>query len=197
MDQDALNAFSKGLSGLLRHNNGEPLSFDSHGFADVGAAVAAMNATKRARNLGVGFDADALAEVVARDGKGRFELSGDGSRVRAVSGHSFEVDLSLEPFAPTGPLWYGTVLDKAGKIVAEGLTDSRKIKVRLHDSPEAATAVAEARGREGPAVFEVDAERMASDGFAFGRTANGEILVDHFGPPYLTLLEPGHAPGSP
>lgn len=197
MDQDAAKAFSKGLSGLLRHNQGGALSFDAQGFAEVDAVVDAMNATKRPGNLGVRFDAAALAETVANDAKGRFQVTEDGRRVRAVSGHTFEVDLALEPFRPEGPLWFGTVVDKAAKIAAEGMTGSRKLKVRLSDSLEGATAIAEARGCGGPAVFEVDALRMAADGFTFGRTTNGEILVGHFGPQYLSLLEPAHAPGPP
>jgi len=195
MDEERSRALSKGMAGLLRHANAPGFTLDAEGFAGVEAVVAAINATSRPTGLGVSFDAGMLAEVVGGDPKGRFELSGDGRRVRAVSGHSVAVDLSLRPYAPGGPLWFGTVVDMVDRIVAEGMTGSAKLKVRLSDSLDAAMEVAIARGCGGPAVFEVDAQRLARDGWTFGLAANGEILVDRFGPGYATPCVMAPVPG--
>ncbi len=195
MDDNAVRAYSKGMSGFLRHNPGGALPVGPDGYVPVEALVAAVNGTRRPGGLGVPFDAAALAEVVERDGKGRFEVSPDGLSVRAVSGHSFPVALGQPPYLPSGPLYFGTVLDRAEAIEAEGLTRSSKIQVRLCVTVEEAWTIAEARGCGGPVVFEVDAQRMAADGHAFTRAPNGEILTDRFGPGYLTRTAP--APRGP
>lgn len=67
----------------------------------------------------------------------------------------------------------------------EGFLGSKKLKVRLLESEETAAAVASARRGE-PVIVRVDAQRLAKEGRTFGRAANGEILVDRFGPEYCS-----------
>jgi putative RNA 2'-phosphotransferase len=196
MDENTVRALSKGVSSLLRHNEGNLIAVGPDGYASVDDVVRAVNATRRPGNLGIVFDAAALAEVVAHNDKARYEVSGDGLRIRAVSGHSFPVDLGNRPYVPAGPLYFGTVTDKAEIIAADGMTGSRKLKVRLSDSLDAARTIAEKRGCGGPAVFEIDAPALARDGFAFEVALNGEILVDPFGPAYLTRVPDAPAPGA-
>lgn len=195
MDDEAVRVFSKGMAGFLRHNHGGALPVGPDGFVPVEALVSAINGTKRPGNFGMAFDGAVLAEVVARDGKGRFEMAPDGRSVRAVSGHSFPVDLGQPAFVPDGPLYFGTVADRADAIEADGMTASRKLMVRLCRGYDEALAIAESRGCGGPVVFEVDAPRLAADGHAFTRAPNGEILTGKFGPGYVTRLAP--APRGP
>ena len=61
----------------------------------------------------------------------RFGLSPDGKKIRALSGHSFEVYLGYPPYGPKGDLYFGTSVLAADEIVEHGLTQSTKVKVRL------------------------------------------------------------------
>lgn len=49
-----------------------------------------------------------IQKIVYEDTKGRFEFSEDKSSVRALYGHSINVDLGLEPAVPPPVLYHGT-----------------------------------------------------------------------------------------
>jgi len=180
---------STAFVGLLRHNEGQRIAIDRQGWADLDDVIGILSAYQRVQDVGLPLDRDLIAEMVCGDEKNRFQLSDDGRRIRATSGHSFEVDLGLAPFVPETPLYFGTVVDKADDIRREGLTGSAKNKVRLVRTQEEALAIAEARGCEGPLVLEIDAPALARDGFEFGIAPSGEILVDRFGAEYVTELQ--------
>lgn len=189
---------SSSMVGLLRHNEKDALEIDGSGWAEVGAVVAAVASRTSVVRSGHPFDRDVLFRIVRDDAKGRFEIDPAGTRIRAVSGHSIDVDLGLEPYVPTGPLWFGTVVDHKERIAREGMTGSAKRKVRLLEDREAAEAVAVSRGCGGPMVLEIDAPALAAAGLAFGRNTAGEILVDRFGPGYAVetaLLSDAPTPG--
>ena len=57
--------------------------------------------------------------MVTESEKKRFELRDD--TVRATYGHSFPVDLGLEPVEPPAELYYGTARDLAQSILHKGL----------------------------------------------------------------------------
>ena len=49
-----------------------------------------------------------IQKIVYEDTKGRFEFSEDKSSVRALYGHSIDVNLGLEPTTPPPVLYHGT-----------------------------------------------------------------------------------------
>jgi putative RNA 2'-phosphotransferase len=69
-----------------------------------------------------GFTIEGLMQVVSDDAKGRFELSGDGLTVRAIYGHSVDVDLELVPSSPPAVLFHGSGAKYIEGIMREGLT---------------------------------------------------------------------------
>ena len=105
---------SRFLSYLLRHRPTEyPLVFDRHGFvawADVVELVKERYDDAREEDI---------RAVVTEAEKKRFELRDD--KVRATYGHSFPVDLGLEPVQPPLELYHGTSRDLAQSILRSGL----------------------------------------------------------------------------
>jgi putative RNA 2'-phosphotransferase len=183
---------SKALSLILRHNNGHRrLDFDLHGWTDI-VQVSELVSTQKAYG-GRGSIAE-IVSAVATDDKTRFEIDEDGTRIRALSGHSFEVDIEGEPFVPDGPLYFGTVTDRVDDIVAHGFTGSSKLLVRLTPDRETAERIA-ARRQGDSVVFEIDAKRLAADGQTFNRLSNGEVVTSKFGPGYTTVSGVNPIPG--
>ncbi|MEU2347846.1 RNA 2'-phosphotransferase [Modestobacter sp. NPDC049651] len=164
---------SKRLSYVLRHHpDSAGLVLDEHGWADVGALLAALRLTRAE-----------LDDVVARNDDQRFAFDATGTRIRASQGHSIAVDLGYAPAVPPDELFHGTVERFLPAIRAEGLRPGNRHAVHL--SPDAATArrVGARRGR--PVVLHVDAAAMVRDGATSTRSANGVWLVDAVPPRYL------------
>ena len=84
---------SKRLAYLLRHSNLP----DYNGWVKVSVVVGIL-----------GLSLQDLQQIVESDNKGRFEFSEDKSSVRALYGHSIDVNLGLEPTIPPPILYHGT-----------------------------------------------------------------------------------------
>ncbi len=118
-----------------------------------------------------------LEDIVRGNDKARFAFSDDGKRIRALQGHSLDVELEYEPREPPDLLFHGTVASRLASIRERGLERGRRHDVHLSTSAEVAEGVGERRGR--PVVLEVDAARMADAGHAFRCTPNGVWLTEH------------------
>jgi putative RNA 2'-phosphotransferase len=172
---------SKMLSRWLRHRPAEAgLALDPQGWADVEAVLAAM---KRA---GAGVDRDGLAALVATNDKQRFELSEDGTQIRARQGHSQAVDLKWPECTPPMHLYHGTVERFLPTIFAAGLQPMGRHHVHLSPEPETARRVGQRRGP--PVVLIVQAEAMARAGGVFMRTSNDVWLTKEVPPQYLEQM---------
>lgn len=185
-----LASLSRLLSKVLRH---EPalvgLKLDAQGWArvedlirGVERARRASTADKRLRHLPPVTKA-AILDVVASNDKQRFAVSSDGERIRAVQGHSVDVELEHPVKEPPGVLFHGTAAENWESIASEGLR--RASRHAVHLSPDATTArrVGARHGR--PIVIVVAAGRMHADGFQFTQADNGVWLVAHVPPEYL------------
>ena len=84
---------SKRLAYLLRHSSLP----DHNGWVSIDLLIREH-----------GFTLEGLMQVVSDDAKGRFELSGDGLNLRAIYGHSVDVDLQLIPSSPPAVLFHGS-----------------------------------------------------------------------------------------
>jgi len=186
MDKDISRYITKSLSLILRHNAAaRRVDIDAEGFAHLSEVLDIINENPKAKSV---VSLSQVLEAVEDDGKKRFQVTGgpDGMLIRAMSGHSFEVDIPGEDFKPEGPLWFGTDADAIERIQVHGLLHSAKLKVRLSRTIEAAERIASER-KGGPLVIEVDAERLYSEGWRFSLIANGEVLTDRFGREYCTI----------
>ncbi|MGH7926989.1 MAG: RNA 2'-phosphotransferase [Candidatus Binatia bacterium] len=171
---------SRFLSYLLRHRPTEyPLVFDRHGF------VAWADVVELIQERYYDATEEEVRAVVNRPEKKRFELRDD--KVRATYGHSFPVDLGLEPVEPPEELYYGTARDLAQSILRDGLKPRDRRYVHLSASLEEAEAVGKRRD-PAPAIIVVDtrAARQANVTFYL----SGPLyLAENVPPQFLSLKQ--------
>jgi putative RNA 2'-phosphotransferase len=158
---------SRFLSYLLRHRPKEyPLAFDHAGFAPWSEVVATVR--ERFREV----TEDQILGVVSGSEKKRFELKDE--KVRATYGHSFPVNLGLEPVEPPAQLYYGTARDLAQSILRRGLRPRDRQYVHLSPSFDEARAVGKRRDPT-PAVIVVNARAAFAEGVRF--FASGPLFL--------------------
>lgn len=193
VDDSALIAISKFLSKVLRH---EPdlvrVRMDAQGWVSIedlvdaiAKAARAPNAPKRLRSLPP-VNRESIQAVVATNDKQRFAISPDGTRIRAVQGHSVDVDLGHPVSEPPSVLFHGTANENWSSIAAKGLNRGKRHAVHLSLDTATAMRVGARHGR--PLVLEVAAAQMHLDGFEFTVADNGTWLVPSVPPKYLRRL---------
>lgn len=163
---------SKAMSLWLRHapEKGR-LTLDAAGWAPVADVLAALTRARLTDSV------EALRSVVAESDKQRFELSEDGSRIRARQGHSVSVDLDWPVAEPPEYLFHGTVEKFLDAILAEGLKPMARHHVHLSPDVETATRVGARRGK--PVILRIAAGAMAREGAVFRLSSNGVWLAEH------------------
>jgi putative RNA 2'-phosphotransferase len=173
-----LERVSRFLSYLLRHRPKEyPLQFDPYGFAPWDAVVDTV--VERFQEV---TEEQIRALVIGSDKK-RFELK--EGKVRATYGHSFPVDLGLQPVEPPLELYYGTARDLAQSILRSGLKPRDRQYVHLSPLLDEAIAVGKRRDPV-PAIVVVDARAAHGAGIRF--FASGPLfLVENVPPKFLSL----------
>lgn len=170
---------SKFMSLVLRHAPQDAgLSLDENGWADFGVLCVVIQAK-------FGASAADVLRIVEENPKKRFAV--DGNRIRAVQGHSVDVDLGLPPSPPPDFLYHGTKEDYLPGILREGLTSQSRQHVHLSGDVE--TALIVARRRKGKdVILQVDSAAMMKDGVPFFLSDNGVWLTNHVSPRYLTQI---------
>lgn len=171
---------SKFMSLVLRHRpEVVGLELDAAGYVAVDDLLVAMAAKDLA------LSPAELVELVASNDKKRFAFDETGARIRAVQGHSIEVDLRYAPATPPEQLYHGTVGKFLKSIATEGLKPGSRQFVHLSPDYETATAVGSRRGK--PVVLVVASARMAGDGHLFYLASNGVWLTEHVPPEQITF----------
>lgn len=161
----------KKLSYLLRHDNS--YAFDEHGWREVSDLVANH-----------GFTVEELSEIVATNNKQRYEFSEDMTRIRAMQGHSIQVDVELEGAIPPDVLYHGTAKRYADSIMKQGILKGQRLYVHLSTTIEVATKVGQRHGE--PVVLAIDAKQMSEDGNKFFLSRNGVWLTEFVDAKYIT-----------
>lgn len=130
------------------------------------------------------FSAEEITGIVDRDDKGRFEFNSEKTKVRALYGHSIEVDLLLQKQKPPQHLFHGTALKYVGSIRQNGLKSKARQYVHLTEDRNLALKTG---SRHGQAVLLViDSQTMFNDGYDFYHTNNGiwltsEVPIQYIG----------------
>jgi len=192
-NSETVVAVSRVVSKVLRH---EPeligLRLDANGWASVDELIQKLNrairldgAPKRLRTLPT-LTRELLTEVVESNDKRRFALSGDLRRIRAVQGHSVNVELKHPVRRPPEMLFHGTAAANWPAIAVEGLKRGSRHAVHLSSDIPTATRVGARHGR--PLVLQVAAARMHGDGHVFSIADNGVWLVEYVPPQYLSVV---------
>jgi len=122
-----------------------------------------------------------IAEVIFNCPKKRYEIL--NGRIRAVQGHSAEVDIEYQSVTPTHFLYHGTPEQNVISILTTGINKSGRRHVHLSMNESTAKNVGSRRGK--PIVMTIDAEKMVKDGFKFFLSPNGVFLTDFVPPEYI------------
>ena len=173
---------SKLLSKVLRHS---PeligITLDQHGYVEVSELLSAL------ASYGKPLTQQELQKVVEFNDKKRFAFSEDGLRIRAVQGHSVQVELKLREAAPPQELFHGTSKKFLEAIKAEGLKPMKRHHVHLSQDRNQAFKVGSRRAN--PVILRVQAKLMGENGHTFFVSENGVWLTDRVPPEYLEVLD--------
>ena len=174
------NSTSKFISLILRHRPEViGITLDEHGWANVDELLAGINRTRP-------LDMAGLEEIVRTDEKQRYSFNADKTKIRANQGHSVPVDLELQPVTPPTLLYHGTGEKFVPSIEARGLIPKTRLYVHLSGDYDTARKVGARHGS--PRVYQINAARMAADGYVFYRSVNGVWLTKAVPPQYLTRM---------
>ncbi len=159
LDPGRRTRLSRLMSGLLRHFPGEAgLVLDGEGFVELEELYRAIRYRWRRGDYSW-VRREHLEAVAALDPKGRFEVR--GGRIRAVYGHSVDVEPRYERVILDGVLYHGTSRNRLPGIMEKGLLPMKRRYVHLTSSLEEAWRRAKSRGR--PVVLVVDAARLSRE----------------------------------
>ena len=162
---------SKRLAYVLRHSDLP----DRNGWVRVGVLLNEMSITL-----------PILQGIVAEDTKGRFEFSEDKSSVRALYGHTIDVNLGLEPTIPPLVLYHGTAEKYIDSIMKEGLRPRKRNFVHLSETMDMAKQVGTRHGS--PVVLSIDIEAMIRAGYKFYKAQNGIWLTGDIPSKFLKIV---------
>jgi putative RNA 2'-phosphotransferase len=162
------------MAKLLRHTE----SFiDNKGWAPVNKLLTTLE-----------IDQKFLDEIVKNDDKGRYEYNQNHSKIRAVQGHSVEVELDFKQILlEECPLYiyHGTIQDYIPSIKMEGIKSMKRQFVHLSPDFETAIKVAERRKNPFNYVLCIEARKMLEHGFKIMKSKNNVYLAEHVPSNYI------------
>ena len=178
---------SRFLSYLLRHQPQKlNLQMDKNGYVSVNELIEKINNTEKYKNE---LTIERLEQIVANDNKKRYSFNEDKSKIRAVQGHSFHVDVAKVSIPPI-TLYHGTSQEAYDIIKKKGLMKMTRDFVHLSKDIETAENVGMryAKNKNKLIVLLVDTKKMLADGYKFYVAENGVWLTDHVPPKYITKM---------
>ncbi len=175
--KDSVIRMGKYVSMLLRHHPEEAgVVLDEHGWTDVNDLIEKVSPRYP-------LTEEILHQLAFGKDKQRYEFSEDGRRVRAVHGHSVNVDLEYEPLEPPELLYHGTAEIYRESIENIGLIKKNRQYVHLSENIEQAKDVGRRHGKL--LLYKVKAGKMHRDGMKFYRSTSGVWLTDNVPAVYL------------
>jgi putative RNA 2'-phosphotransferase len=152
---------SKAVSRALRHTPWlYELELDDEGWTPVDALVKALSREPRWRDL----SRAQLETMIERSPKRRHEI--DGSRIRALYGHSLAGRMTKTPLAPPSVLFHGTAASSVPSILADGLRPMQRQYVHLSADRNTAYSVGR-RKSAAVAVLVIRTSDAHKDGVRF------------------------------
>ena len=180
MDDIELKRMGKYVSMLLRHHPEEAgIVIDGHGWTDVMDLIDKVSPKYP-------LTEDLLHQIAFGPDKQRYEFSEDGKRVRAVHGHSIKVDLGYSEMEPPKFLYHGTAEKYRESIEKTGLEKRNRQYVHLSERIDQAKDVGRRHGKL--VLYQVDANKMYSDGYVFYRSTSGVWLTESVPIEYMSEL---------
>jgi len=173
---------SKFMSYLLRHNPSRyGIAIDKYGYADLNKVVSVV------RKKFPLADREFIVNLVEKSSKKRFQIK--GNKIRALYGHSIEVEITYPAIIPSQILYHGTNVTFLRSILKEGLKPMRRKKVHLSKSLEEAVRVGKRKGYF-VVVLKIEAKRAYKKGIKFYEGGD-VILADYLPPEFISVYRVG------
>ena len=153
---------SRELSYLLRHD--KTYTFEAGGWRSVENLVREQ-----------GFTLGLLCDLVADDSKGRFEFNEDKTKIRALYGHSVQLDMDYALCTPPEILYHGTSMNAVESIMDNGLIPRSRNYVHLTNDYDGALKTGARHGT--PVTIRIRALEMFNEGYEFLNPKKGIWLV--------------------
>jgi putative RNA 2'-phosphotransferase len=174
------NSKSRFLSLVLRHKpEAVGISLEDGGWVRVDTLLDAM------KKHGKYLSKEELKDIVFNNDKKRFAFDEREVKIRAVQGHSLDIEMNYFPVEPPAELFHGTSQQVKRKILEEGIR--RMNRKYVHLSKEKETAIAVGKRHGSPVVLTVLAGQMHNDGYTFFRADNGVWLTESVPSKYLRV----------
>ena len=168
---------------LLRHHPEEAgVILDERGWTDVEDLIRKVSPKYP-------LTEELLHQMAYAPDKQRYEFSEDGKKIRAVHGHSVEVDLGYEETEPPAILYHGTAEKYRESIEMQGLIKKSRQYVHLSERIDQAELVGRRHGKL--VLYKVRAAEVYRDEMKFYRSVSGVWLTDAVLPEYLEEMHEG------
>ena len=173
------------MSHALRHDPRKyGLELDNEGWTSIEALLDAIRRTGQEWST---LNPDDMTEMMETSSKQRHEI--DGTRIRALYGHSLPDKIDKERADPPEYLFHGTSPAAWGVIQSEGLQPMRRQYVHL--ARDEATAVAVGRRKAAdPIILRVRAGDAHEAGVAFSLGNNAVWLADAVPAEFIAIYSP-------
>ena len=173
-----LKRTGKYISLLLRHHPEKAgIVLDEHGWTDVETLLEKVNLTHS-------ITLEELHQIADGPDKKRYEFSQDGKQIRAVHGHSVNVDLGYKPVEPPDVLYHGTATKYVDDINRDGLISKNRQYVHLSTNPKNAAEVGRRHGTL--FIYKIDSGQMYKDGYLFYHSVSDIFLTESVPVKYLS-----------
>jgi putative RNA 2'-phosphotransferase len=167
---------SKYMSLLLRHSP-QNLRMDAEGFVSIDELLEKI----RTRYL---IDKSMILEIADKSDKKRFEVK--GNKIRALYGHTINVNIEFEEDTHVKLLYHGTTLEAASKILKEGLKPMKRRWVHLSPTVKTALEIGKRRTAH-PVVLEIDVKAAREDGMKLYRATGKVFLSESIPSKYIKM----------
>lgn len=159
---------------LLRHNP-EDLSMDKNGWVSTNELINKLN-----------INIDTLRDVVITNDKKRYTFNNDETQIRALQGHSIDIEPILTKSIPPKTLYHGTSPDFLDSILNNGLSRMKRQHVHLSSDVKTAYSVGKRHSKDKkPVLIMIKSKEMHDDGFDFYLSDNGVWLTDNVPSKYI------------
>jgi putative RNA 2'-phosphotransferase len=131
-----------------------------------------------------------LKTIVDEDSKGRYEIDFGNDRIRAVYGHSIDVEIVTTDADVPHTLYHGTPVSNKKSILDSGLKPQSRQKVHLTESLDEAKSVGNRHTNDGNImVFSVKPSKLMNDGYDISNpSGNSVYTISDVPPEYLEIV---------
>lgn len=184
MKHKNLKRLSKFMSYLLRHNPERfNLKISKDGFVEFKDLWRAIN-----KRFPETYSLRDIQDVIEGkvDGRRRYEVKGD--KIRALYGHSIDVEIQYQAVKPPPILYHGTAKSNLKSILEKGLLPMGRKKVHLSKDVKEAKRVA-LRHSKDIVILKIDAIKAYNSGIKFYHPETFHYLTDKIPPEFISVEE--------